>query len=298
MEVFCPFGGNEGDILPGCFSLNGSVFFDDVPVLYPVVPRLGMAGEVNDDFIFVVFIDGLLGKQGVAIQIVEVVVFLVDIKAFTVKHFIMDVLIMVREAIAYTLDVFFCASDDVVEEVFFHPETCIDEHHTSIEVAGGMHAFGIGLFSTVGYDGDSISLKIKLSKVSKGAAAEHIPIQVQDAIGNRCDGRCDEKAVEESSYPIREKEWLEAAVVDQVNFKGAVHGSRCFLKIRLFFFRKMIDKEMVADGEVFIVLMHSEGYDPHVWDIVGCACKSDVESIFCGRLSEVQCLCYGVVKYI
>ena len=51
----------------------------------------------------------------------------------------------------------------------------------------------------------------------------------------------------------------------------------------------MIDKEMVADGEVFIVLMHSEGYDPHVWD---------VESIFCSRLSEVQSLCYGVVKYI
>lgn len=218
MEVFCPFWGNEGDILPGCFSLNGSVFFDDVPVLYPVVPRFGMAGEVNDDFIFVVFIDGLLGKQGVAIQIVEVVVFLVDIKAFTVKHFIMDVLIMVREAVSYTLDVFFRTADDVVEEVFFHPETCIDEHHAGIEVAGGMHASGIGLFSAIRYDGDRISLKIKLSKVSKGAAAEHIPIQVQDAIGNRGDGRCDEKAVEESSYPIREKEWLEAAVVDQVNF--------------------------------------------------------------------------------
>ena len=177
-----------------------------------------MAGEVNDDFIFVVFIDGLLGKQGVAIQIVEVVVFLVDIKAFTVKHFIMDVLIMVREAVSYTLDVFFRTADDVVEEVFFHPETCIDEHHAGIEVAGGMHASGIGLFSAIRYDGDRISLKIKLSKVSKGAAAEHIPIQVQDAIGNRGDGRCDEKAVEESSYPIREKEWLEAAVVDQVNF--------------------------------------------------------------------------------
>lgn len=298
MEVFCPFGGNEGDILPGGFSLNGSVFFDDVPVLYPVVPRFGMAGEVNDDFIFVVFIDGLLGKQGVAIQIVEVVVFLVDIKAFTVKHFIMDVLIMVREAVSYTLDVFFCASDDVVKEIFSHPKLHIDEHHTSIEVAGGMHASGIGLFSTVGYDGDSISLKIKLSKVSKGAAAEHIPIQVQDAIGNRCDGRCDEKTVEESSYPIREKEWLETAVVDQVNFKGAVHGSRCFLKIRLFFFRKMIDKEMVADGEVFIVLMHSEGYDPHMRYIVGGTCERNVESIFCSRLSEVQSLCYGVVKYI
>ena len=50
----------------------------------------------------------------------------------------------------------------------------------------------------------------------------------------------------------------------------------------------MIDKEMIADGEIFIVLMHSEGYDSHVWYIVGCACKSDVESIFCGRLSEVQ----------
>ena len=257
-----------------------------------------MAGEVNDDFIFVVFIDGLLGKQGVAIQIVEVVVFLVDIKAFTVKHFIMDVLIMVREAVSYTLDVFFCASDDVVKEIFSHPKLHIDEHHTSIEVAGGMHASGIGLFSTVGYDGDSISLKIKLSKVSKGAAAEHIPIQVQDAIGNRCDGRCDEKTVEESSYPIREKEWLETAVVDQVNFKGAVHGSRCFLKIRLFFFRKMIDKEMVADGEVFIVLMHSEGYDPHMRYIVGGTCERNVESIFCSRLSEVQSLCYGVVKYI
>lgn len=298
MEVFCSFGGNEGDILPGRFSLNGSVFFDDVPVLYPVVPRLGMAGEVNDDFIFVVFIDGLLGKQGVAIQIVEVVVFLVDIKAFTVKHFIMNVLIMVREAVSYTLDVFFRTADDVVEEVFFHPKLHIDEHHTSIEVAGGMHASGIGLFSTVGYDGNSISLKIKLSKVSKGAAAEHIPIQVQDAIGNRCDGRCDEKTVEESSNPIREKEWLETAVVDQVNFKGAVHGSRCFLKIRLFFFRKMIDKEMVADGEVFIVLMHSEGYDPHMRYIVGGTCECNVESIFCSRLSEVQSLCYGVVKYI
>ena len=30
----------------------------------------------------------------------------------------------------------------------------------------------------------------------------------------------------------------------------------------------MIDKEMVADGEVFIVLMHSEGYDPHMRYIV------------------------------
>lgn len=70
------------------------------------------------------------------------------------------------------------------------------------------------------------------------------------------------------------------------------------MKIRLFFFGKMIDKEMIADGKVFIVLMHSESYDPHVWDIVGGACKSDVESIFRGRLSEVQCLCYGVVKYI
>lgn len=70
------------------------------------------------------------------------------------------------------------------------------------------------------------------------------------------------------------------------------------MKIRLFFFGKMIDKEMIADGEIFIVLMHSEGYDPHVGDIVGSACKSDVESIFCGRLSEVQSLCYGVVKYI
>lgn len=298
MEVFCPFGGNEGDILPGCFSLNGSVFFDDVPVLYPVVPRLGMAGEVNDDFIFVVFIDGLLGKQGLTIQIVEVVVFLVDIEAFTVKHFIMNVLIMVREAVSYTLDVFFCASDDVVKEIFSHPKLHIDEHHAGIEVAGGMHALGIGLFSAIRYDGDSISLKVQFGQILQGTTAEHIPIQVQDAVSNWCDGRCDEKAVEESSYPIREKEWLEAAVVDQVYFKRAVHGSRCFLKIRLFFFRKMIDKEMVADGKVFIVLMHSESYDPHVWDIVGCACKSDVESIFCGRLSEVQCLCYGVVKYI
>lgn len=169
-------GGDEGDILPGRFSLNGSVFFDDVPVLYPVVPRLGMAGEVNDDFIFVVFIDGLLGKQGVAIQIVEVVVFLVDIKAFTVKHFVMDVLIVVREAIAYTLDVFFCASDDVVKEIFSHPKLHIDEHHTSIEVAGGMHAFGIGLLSTVGYDGDSISLKVQFGQILQGTAAEHIPI--------------------------------------------------------------------------------------------------------------------------
>lgn len=218
MEVFCPFGGNEGNILPGCFSLNGSVFFDDVPVLYPVVPRLGMAGEVNDDFIFVVFIDGLLGKQGVAIQIVEVVVFLVDIKAFTVKHFVMDVLIVVREAIAYTLDVFFCASDDVVKEIFSHPKLHIDEHHTSIEVAGGVHALGIGLFSAIRYDGDSISLKVQFGQILQGTTAEHIPIQVQDAVSNWCDGRCDEKAVEESSYPIREKEWLEAAVVDQMNF--------------------------------------------------------------------------------
>ena len=298
MEVFCPFGGDEGDILPGRFSLNGSVFFDDVPVLYPVVPRLGMAGEVNDDFIFVVFIDGLLGKQGVAIQIVEVVVFLVDIKAFTVKHFIMNVLIMVREAVSYTLDVFFRTADDVVEEVFFHPETCIDEHHAGIEITGGVHALCIGLFSAIRYDGDRISLKVQFGQILQGAAAEHIPIQVQDAIGNRCDGRCDEKTVEESSYPIREKEWLETAVVDQVNFKGAVHGSRCFLKIRLFFFRKMIDKEMVADGEVFIVLMHSEGYDPHMRYIVGGTCERNVESIFCSRLSEVQSLCYGVIKYI
>lgn len=70
------------------------------------------------------------------------------------------------------------------------------------------------------------------------------------------------------------------------------------MKIRLFFFGKMIDKEMIADGKVFIVLMYSEGYDPHVWDIVRCACESDVKSIFCGRLSEVQGLCYGIVKYI
>ena len=215
-----------------------------------------------------------------AIQIVEVVVFLVDIKAFTVKHFVMDVLIVVREAIAYTLDVFFCASDDVVEEVFFHPETCIDEHHAGIEITGGVHALCIGLFSAIRYDGDSISLKVQFGQILQGTAAEHIPIQVQDAIGNRCDGRCDEKAVEESSYPIREKEWLETAVVDQVNFKGSVHGSRCFLKIRLFFFGKLIDKEMIADRKAFIVLMHSEGYDPHVWDIVGCACKSDVEASF------------------
>ena len=161
MEVFCSFGGNEGDILPGRFSLNGSVFFDDVPVLYPVVPRLGMTGEVNDDFIFVVFIDGLLGKQGLTIQIVEVVVFLVDIEAFTVKHFIMNVLIMVREAVSYTLDVFFCASDDVVKEIFSHPKLHIDEHHAGIEVAVGMHALGIGLFSAIRYDGDSISLKVQ-----------------------------------------------------------------------------------------------------------------------------------------
>lgn len=218
MEIFCSFWRNEGDILPGCFSLNGSVFFDDVPVLHPVVPRLGMAGEVNDDFIFVVFIDGLLGKQGVAIQIVEVVVFLVDIKAFTVKHFVMDVLIVVREAVSYTLDVFFRTADDVVEEVFFHPETCIDEHHAGIEITGGVHALCIGLFSAIRYDGDSISLKVQFGQILQGTAAEHIPIQVQDAVSNWCDGRCDEKAVEESSYPIREKEWLEATVVDQVNF--------------------------------------------------------------------------------
>lgn len=218
MEIFCSFWRNKGDILPGCFSLNGSVFFDDVPVLHPVVPRLGMAGEVNDDFIFVVFIDGLLGKQGVAIQIVEVVVFLVDIKAFTVKHFIMNVLIMVREAVSYTLDVFFRTADDVVEEVFFHPETCIDEHHAGIEITGGVHALCIGLFSAIRYNGDSISLKVQFGQILQGTAAEHIPIQVQDAVSNWCDGRCDEKAVEESSYPIREKEWLEATVVDQVNF--------------------------------------------------------------------------------
>lgn len=60
----------------------------------------------------------------------------------------------------------------------------------------------------------------------------------------------------------------------------------------------MIDKEMIADGKVFIVLMHSESYDPHVWDIVCGACESDVKSIFCGRLSEVQGLCYGIVKYV
>lgn len=218
MEVFCPFWGNEGDILPGCFSLNGSVFFDDVPILYPVVPRLGMAGEVNDDFIFIVFIDGLLGKQGVTIQIIEIVVFLVDIEAFTIKHFIVDILIVMREAVSYTLDVFFCTADDVVEELFFHPKACIDEHHAGIEIAGGVHALCIGLLSAIRYHGDSISLKVQFGQILQGTAAEHIPIQVQDAVSNWCDGRCDKKAVEESSYAIREKEWLEAAVVDQVNF--------------------------------------------------------------------------------
>lgn len=218
MEVFRPFWGNEGDIFPWSFSLNSGIFFDDVPVLYPVMPWFGMAGEVNDDFIFIVFIDGLLGKQGVPIQIVEVVVFLVDIEAFTVKHFIMDILVMVRKAVSYTLDVFFRTADDVVEEVLFHPETCIDEHHAGIEITGGVHALCIGLFSAIRYDGDSISLKIQFGQILQGTAAEHISIQVQDAVSNRCDGRCDEKAVEESSYAIREKEWLEATVVDQVNF--------------------------------------------------------------------------------
>lgn len=70
------------------------------------------------------------------------------------------------------------------------------------------------------------------------------------------------------------------------------------MKIRFFFFGKMIDKEMIADGEIFIVLMHSEGDDSHVWYIVGCACKSDVESIFCGRLSEVQSLCESVEWFV
>lgn len=208
MEVLCAFGWNEWDIFPWGLLLNGGVFFDDVPVLHPVMPRLGMTGEVNDDFIFIIFIDGLLGKQGVPIQIVEVVVFFIEIEAFTVKHFIMNVLIMVRKAVSYTLDVFFRTADDVVEEVFFHPETCIDEHHAGIEVAGGMHASGIGLFSAIRYDGDRISLKVQFGQILQGAAAEHIPIQVQDAVSNWCDGRCDEKAVEESSYPIREKEWL------------------------------------------------------------------------------------------
>lgn len=60
----------------------------------------------------------------------------------------------------------------------------------------------------------------------------------------------------------------------------------------------MIDKEMIADGEIFIVLIHSEGDDSHVWYIVGGTCERNVESIFCSRLSEVQSLCYGVVKYI
>lgn len=149
MEIFCSFWGNEGDILPGCFSLNGSVFFDDVPVLHPVVPRLGMAGEVNDDFIFVVFIDGLLGKQGVAIQIVEVVVFLVDIEAFTVKHFVKDVLIMKREVLSCVPCVCFCAADNVVKEIVFRPLLQINKHHARIEVTGCAFTLDSGTFITI-----------------------------------------------------------------------------------------------------------------------------------------------------
>ena len=88
MEVFCAFGRHQGDIFPGGFFLDGGVFLYHRPFLYPAVPGFGVAGEVDDHLFMVVFVHRLFLEEGLAVQVVEVVVFLFDVESLASQHLI------------------------------------------------------------------------------------------------------------------------------------------------------------------------------------------------------------------
>ena len=108
-----------------------------------------MAGEVDNDLAMIVLIHRLFFEKGLAVQVVEVVVFLFNEEAFAVQHFIMDVLVMVGEAVSYPLHIFLCPANDIIEEAFFHPLFHVDEHHACIEITLRVNPFHLQFFFAV-----------------------------------------------------------------------------------------------------------------------------------------------------
>lgn len=81
------FGRHQGYAFPGGLLLDGGVFLHHRPCLHPAVPGFGVAGEVDNDLSVIVLIYRLFFEKGLAVQIVEVIVFLFDEETFAV-HFL------------------------------------------------------------------------------------------------------------------------------------------------------------------------------------------------------------------
>ena len=156
-------GRYQGDVFPGGIFLDGGVFLHHRPFLYPAVPGFGMAGEVDDDLFMVVFVDRLFFEEGLAVQVVEVVVFLFNEEAFAIQHFIMDILVMMGEAISYPFHIFFCPTDDIIEKAFFHPLFHVDKHHAGIEIPFSMDPLHLQFFFAVRYHSHVVSLEVQIS---------------------------------------------------------------------------------------------------------------------------------------
>ena len=122
-----------------------------------------MAGKVDDDLAMIVFIHRLFLEEGLAVQVVEVVVFLFDVQAFAVQHFIVDILVVMGEPVAHSFHIFLCPADDIIEEAFFHPLFHVDKHHAGIEIAFRVNPLHLQFFLAVRYHGHVVSLEVQIS---------------------------------------------------------------------------------------------------------------------------------------
>ena len=257
-----------------------------------------MAREVDNDLLFIVCVDRLFFENGLPVQVVEVIVLPIDEEDFPVQHLVMNVLVVVGEAVPHFFHIFLSAADDVIEEVLLCPFSEIDEHHACVEVALCMNPGGLEGFEAVCHDGAGFPRKIKIPQVGQVPADHHVPVEIEHPVCRTGQGRRHEEAVEEGCHAVRKEERRKALVVNKVHIDGPAREVRCFFKTLLFFAAQVVHKEMKRHGKVWIVLRRGEHDHPHVGDVVFRAGKGDMKGAGRRFFSYKDGVCHRVIQYI
>ncbi len=83
-----------------------------------------------------------------------------------------------------------------------------------------------------------------------------------------------------------------------MHFHRALHETGGLFDAGFVVFCEMVHEEVIADGEVFVMLLHREGHDAHVGNVVRGAGEGDVEISFFSGLPEAESFCNGVFQYV
>ena len=139
----------ERHVFPGRFFLDSGVFLHHRPCLYPAVLGFSVAGEVDDDLLVIVFVHRLFLEKGLAVQVIEVVVFIFDVEALAVQHLIQDILVMLGQRFAFITGVDFRTMYNFIKAIVLHPFFYIKKHHARIKITLRMQFLLLMLFPTV-----------------------------------------------------------------------------------------------------------------------------------------------------